>query len=222
MRLRGASWVVLLTLLGAEARADSPCARAIRDGFDRAGRIAASKPDDAALDQLGEQVRARPARCAPGDYSLFIQRYADLLIVAGQEGLTDRERKLLELVRGLAPRRVATSGYETAFHGFLDARARLASHAAPASSAELLTIFDSVRPEEILPTVALGRDRDGVIQGLAGIRRHLALGEVQLADAQAEELLRALQAELPGQPDGGAAPDAGAPDAGAVSPAATR
>lgn len=216
MRLAAATALIATFLAWAPARAESPCARRIRDALDHAGRAASSKLDDAALDAIAEEIQARPERCAPGDYALFIQRYADLLIVVADAGLTDRERKLAELVRPLAPRRVATSGYEVAFHAFLDARARLVNHAPPALSNELLATFDAVRPEEIVPTVALGRDRDGVVQGLSEIRRHLALGELQPADAQAEELLRALQAEPL------AAPDGGAPDAGEVTPAAAR
>ena len=43
-----------------------------------------------------------------------------------------------------------------------------------------------------------------MLQGLSEIRRHLALGQVAAADAQAEELLRALQAPSI-SPDGGLA-----------------
>jgi len=198
----GLAWLTL----AANAHAESPCGRAIRDAFDQAGRAAAGPMTDADLDRIEEQVRAHPDRCAPGDYALFITRYADLLIVISAGGVTDPERRLAAEVRVLAPRRVAQTGYESAFRAFLDARARLAAHLPPPTSPELLALFDEVRPQEILPSVALGRDRDGVIQGLSEIRAHLALGQVSAADAQAEQLLHALQNEP--------APDGGAPDAG--------
>ncbi|MBS2032339.1 MAG: hypothetical protein JST54_30850 [Deltaproteobacteria bacterium] len=198
----GIAWLALAT----NAHAESPCGRAIRDAFDQAGRAAAGPLNEASIDKLEEQLRARPDRCAPGDYALFISRYADLLTVISAGGVTDPERRLAAEVRVLAPRRVAQTGYESAFRAFLDARARLASHLPTQDAPELLALFDEVRPQEILPSVSLGKDRDGVIQGLSEIRERLALGQVAAADAQAEALLHALQNEP--------TPDAGAPDAG--------
>jgi hypothetical protein len=192
----------LLSVFALPAQAESACSRTIRDAFDRAGLIAA-KPGDSELSALEASLRARPSRCEPGDYATFIRRYADLLLVMGAQPLTDNQRRLAAAVRVLAPQRVASSDYDAAFRGFISSRARLSLQLPPDHAADLLALFDEVRPVEILPAVALGRDRDGVIQGLAEIRRQLALGQVADADALAAELLDTLQAE-PQPADGGA------------------
>jgi hypothetical protein len=119
------------------------------------------------------------------------------------DGLSDGRRRLASTLRLLGPRQVATSGYDAAFHAFLDARARLALHAPPDHALELLALYDTIKPQEIPTLSALGQDRDGIIQGLTELRRQLALGQVAAADAKAEELLRTLK--LPVATDGGAA-----------------
>ena len=192
--------------LARPAGAESACGRTIRDAFDFAGRIAAN-PDASKLTALHDQLRARPSRCEPGDYALFIRRYADLLTVLGSRGLSDAQRQLAAEVRVLAPQRVAATRYDAAFRAFLSARARLAREVPAPLASAVLALLDEVKPVEILPQVALGRDRDGVVQGLVEIRRQLALGNLADADGLAAELLTTLQAEAE-------APDAGAADGG--------
>lgn len=213
--MRGAAlgMVVIGGLLATPAfAAESPCARTLRDAFDRAGLLAAGQLDAAALHALAGHIGPSPERCAPGDYRLFADRYADLLTVLGSDALTDAKRQLAATLRVLGPRQVAESGYDAAFHAFLDARARLALHAPPAQAMELLALFDAIKPQEIPAAAALGQDRDGVIRGLTEIRHKLAQGQPAAADAKAEELLRTLELTSPGV-DGGA-PKAQGPSTG--------
>jgi hypothetical protein len=192
-------------LLASTAQAaESPCARSLRDAFDRAGHLVSGPLDASALHELEARVGSTPDRCAPGDYRIFADRFADLLTVMASDGLSDSRLQLAAILRLLGPRQVSTSGYDAAFHAFLDARARLGLHAPPAHALELLALFDTIKPQEIPALSALGQDRDGIIQGLTELRRQLALGQVAAADAKAEELLRTLK--LPVAPlDGGAA-----------------
>jgi hypothetical protein len=192
----------LIVLAQRVRAAESPCGRFFRDFFDRAGIAEAKGLTSNTLQALGEQVRAHPERCSPGDYAIFANRYADLLYLITQNGIDDNERELSALARSLAPRRVAPINYEAAFHAFLDTRLRLSSHLPADGAAEILSLYDSIRPLEVPPATALGNDRDEVLAGLTEVRRLLALGQLSSADARAEEMIRALQAPLP-PPDGG-------------------
>ena len=194
--------LTLAILLALAARAPtaraSACTQAIRAGFDQAGRDATGALDAAALDALAAQLQTRPARCAPGDYALFIGRYAALLTAVGEGGLTDPERRLASVVRLLAPQQVAPSAYDGAARAFQAARAQLAAHLAPAARAPVLAFFDAVQPEVMAPPVPLGRARDQVIQGLRNLRWQLAQGHLADADAQAAQMIHALEAHAPG------------------------